>query len=64
MYFLIGFGIVGLVWSLFIYRVLVNVMRENEIKRNNEKYYNRKLNSIDEQIEKTQGKETGKTGTY
>jgi uncharacterized membrane protein YukC len=58
MYFIIGLTILIFVWSVFIYRILVNVRRENEIKKNNEAYYNRKLNSINGQIEKTTGEET------
>lgn len=58
MYTLIAFGIFASVWMVFVYRTLLNIKRENEIKRNNQDYYDKKITDL---YVKTTEKETGES---
>jgi hypothetical protein len=54
--------IVGVVWTALIYRILVNVRRDNEIKSHTQKYYNQKIENLYGKVEET--KEGEETETY
>lgn len=58
MYTLIALGILATVWMAFIFRTLLNVRRENEIKRNNQEYYDKKITEL---YVKTTEKEAGES---
>jgi len=50
MYALLCLGFITFVWMGFIYRMLVNVQRENEIKRNTQQYYKKKILKLKSEI--------------
>lgn len=60
MYALLCLGFFLFTWTIFLYRILVNVRRENEIKRNNQEYYRRKILKLKKEVYE-RGQQTKKT---
>lgn len=55
--------ILGIVWSIFLARVFMNLKRDHEIKSHTQKYYDSKITEFYGKVEKTkEGEET--EGTY
>jgi cell division protein FtsB len=50
MYALLCLFFFSLVWMAFLYRIFINLRRENEIKRNNQEYYKSKIIKLKKEI--------------
>ena len=50
------FVIVGVVWMSFLFRVIINIRRDQRVKFNNQAYYNHKITQLNGKAE--EGKET------
>lgn len=59
MYAILCFFFISAVWSVFLYRILVNIRRENEIKRNNQAYYNSKIVKLKNKVYETRRRTKG-----
>lgn len=53
MYAILCFFFISVVWTGFLYRIFVNIRRENEIKRNNQAYYNSKIVKLKNKVYET-----------
>lgn len=50
MYALLALFFISFVWLAFISKIFINSRRENEIKRNNQAYYNKKILKLKDQM--------------
>jgi hypothetical protein len=64
MYAMFCLFVISAVWLAFITRLLINARRDQDIKKNNQEYYNYKLNQLYGKVQETEEGEKAEKETF